>query len=162
MTQTDNFNAYNNVYYYDTVIKGMPEFFINYDAKYAPQDHLLTLDYPILKNYRHLTGIDLIEKYIYCICLEQKFLNSFSEEEVITILDDYEFDYRESVINIASLVLRAQLEKNFLEEVESLSRIRLSKAVWFCLKYQKINDNELYSYLVKYVDEYIVLKKSML
>lgn len=38
-----NFRSFGNRCYEDTIIRGMPEFFVRYDARFRPQDHLLTL-----------------------------------------------------------------------------------------------------------------------
>ena len=42
----ESFKSYRNIAYYDTIIKGMPAFFLHYNPTLNPQDHLLTLDYP--------------------------------------------------------------------------------------------------------------------
>lgn len=69
-----HFLSYENQCLYDTVVKGLPEFFRWYDCKYAPQNTILTLDYPILKDVSKLVGIDKIYDYLCCIQFEQKFL----------------------------------------------------------------------------------------
>lgn len=144
-----NFKDYGNEFYHDTVLKGLPEFFIHYDARFAPQDHLLTLDYPILQNYPKLTGIDLVEKYINCICLEQKYLDSFAEGVVYDLLNSYDYDYREVVDNIALLVLRKQLERDYYEDLRSLNKSRLTKDIWFCLTDNGMKEREIFLYLSK-------------
>lgn len=44
------FDDYNIICLRDTVQKGIPEFLKWYDAKFFPQDTILTLDYPILED----------------------------------------------------------------------------------------------------------------
>ncbi|NLG04860.1 MAG: hypothetical protein GX567_13670 [Clostridia bacterium] len=39
----------------DTFYKGIPAFLLHYDAKNKPQETILTLDYPILKDLHELT-----------------------------------------------------------------------------------------------------------
>lgn len=74
---------------YETFTKGLPEFFRWYDVKFAPQNTIVTLDYPILKDISGLTGIDKIYEFLQCISLEQKFLQKFPEEYVTEILEQY-------------------------------------------------------------------------
>lgn len=44
------FSSYGSCFLEDTVVKGLPEFFRNYDVKFRPQDTILTLDYPVLRD----------------------------------------------------------------------------------------------------------------
>ena len=101
------FSSYGNECLYDTFVKGLPEFFKWYDSHYEPQDTILTLDYPILKDISEYTGIDKIFEYILCVRLEQKFLSRFSEAFVIKILSKYDGQYRQMIDNICEIVLMA-------------------------------------------------------
>ena len=64
------FVYYGNRCLYDTFIKGMPEFFKWYDMRFEPQNTILTLDYPVMKDISGYTGIDKIYEFIVCIRLE--------------------------------------------------------------------------------------------
>lgn len=101
-----NFNWYRNQGYYDTIVKGMPSFFLYYDAKFAPQNHILTLDYPTIQFIGDVQGIDAIELYLRYTEYEQEFLQTFPEEYVGKVLRSYHSDYEELFINVCSLVLR--------------------------------------------------------
>jgi hypothetical protein len=105
-TLLSNFNWYHNQAYYDTFIKGMPSFFLYYDAKFAPQNHILTLDYPTLRFIGEVQGIDAIERFLRYTEYEQEFLRAFPEEYVMKVLELYHKDYEELLINVCSLVLR--------------------------------------------------------
>jgi hypothetical protein len=100
------FKSYRNINYYDTIVKGIPSFFLYYDAKFNPQNHILTLDYFTINHLGDLCGIDVIYEYLSYIHLEQKFLRKFSEEYVIDVLAGFHSDYEELFINICSIVLR--------------------------------------------------------
>lgn len=102
-----HFSSYENDCLYDTLVKGLPEFFKWYDFHYQPQNTILTLDYPILTDLSEYTGIDKIYQYIQCIRLEQKFLNKFPSGYVIKILSKYNAQYREMIDNICEIVLMA-------------------------------------------------------
>lgn len=96
----------------ETFTKGIPEFFRWYDIKFNPQDTILTLDYPVLKDISGLTGIDKIYEFLKCIRLEQKFLQSFPEEYIMGILEKYakrihaDLDVSQDLVeNICEIVL---------------------------------------------------------
>ncbi|WP_333647946.1 DUF6179 domain-containing protein [Lacrimispora sp.] len=101
-----DFNSYGNRCYYDTFAKGLPSFFLYYDPRFTPQDHLLTLDYPVLCPMNSLRGIDAIHVYVKSIGLEQTLLGKFPEEYIFHVLKAYSADYKSLFINIASIVLR--------------------------------------------------------
>lgn len=98
------FSSYGNACLHDDVIKGIPEFFKWYDIKFAPQDTILTLDYPVLKDISGLEGIDKIYVFLKCVRLEQKFLGKFPEEHVIRTLEKYNDSYQDMIENICEIV----------------------------------------------------------
>lgn len=100
------FRDYNNQCLYDTFVKGIPSFFLYYDPRFNPQDHFLTLDYPVLVSMEGLCGIDAMERYVKCIALEQIFLGKLPEEYVEHVLYCYEEDFRELIVNLAGIVIR--------------------------------------------------------
>lgn len=105
-TLLTNFNSYRNQAYYDTIVKGIPAFFLYYDAKFAPQNHILTLDYPTLRYVGEVQGIHAIERYLRYTGYEQGFLQSFPEEYILKTLELHHADYEELLINVCSVVLR--------------------------------------------------------
>lgn len=107
----ERFSSYRNQALYDTMVKGMPAFFQYYDPKFQPQNRILTLDYPTLRNVEDLEGIDAIYQYLLYMQKEQEFLAEFSEEYVEEALLDYHEDYEELCLNIPSVVLRYNAKK---------------------------------------------------
>lgn len=101
-----DFNAFGNENYYDTVTKGIIGFFRYYDARFAPQDTILTMDYPTIRPIVRLNGIDAIEKYIEYISIEQKFMGALPAEYVIQVLTRFQTNYRKQFYNICSIILR--------------------------------------------------------
>ena len=99
------FDAFENRCFYDTVIKGLPEFFKWYDPVFEPQNTILTLDYPVLKDLSPYMGIDRIYEYIRCIELEQRFLRIFPGDHIRDILYRYDNRYRSMIENICEIVL---------------------------------------------------------
>lgn len=99
------FNSYGSQCLYDVFVKGLPEFFRWYDIPFNPQNTILTLDYPILKDVPEDTGIDRIYNFISCIEIEQMFLCHFPEEYVKKILRRYHSEYEELPENICEILL---------------------------------------------------------
>ena len=98
------FCHYENKCLYDTFVKGIPDFFKWYDVQFEPQNTILTLDYPLLKDISEYTGIDKIFEFIKAIGLEQKFLKLFPAGYVINILSKDNRNWQESMDNICEIV----------------------------------------------------------
>lgn len=107
------FNCYENRLLFNTFSKEMPEFFKWYDVRFRPQDTILTLDYPVLRDLSEYTGIDRIYEYILCIGLEQEFLSLFPEAYVNRVLTQNSEDVRDITENLCEIVL-THLAKCFL------------------------------------------------
>lgn len=89
----------------DTFEKGIPEFFVHYDARFDPQNQILTLDYPVLDALEKSCGIDVIYHYINCMGMEQKFLNRLPASYILHVLTAYHPQYEELFINAAGIVM---------------------------------------------------------
>lgn len=101
-----DFQDYGSEFLRDTIVKGIPAFLSRYDAVFAPQETLLTLDYPILKNLDGRTGVDAVLDYVSCIFLEQRFLRRFGLSYVKETLRAYHEDTYMLTENICGVVLR--------------------------------------------------------
>ena len=101
-----DFCAYGNENYQDTVTEGIYAFFRYYDALFAPQETIITMDYPTIRPIIGSSGIDAIESYVKAISLEQQFLHAIPQETVYRILQQYQTDYHKQFYNICSIVLR--------------------------------------------------------
>ncbi len=93
----------------DVLAEGMPEFFQWYDIRFAPQDEILTLDYPVLKDLSGVQGIDKIYEYLKCIYMEQQFLHAFPDAYIREVLGRYDTLYEDMVENICEVVLGSVL-----------------------------------------------------
>ncbi len=148
-----DFNWYGNRALYDTFIEGMPAFFIHYDARFYPQDHILTLDYPILQMSGELCGVDAIYEYLVCIRTEQTFLSGFSPEMVVQMLSQYHPDYRSLFLNLPSVVMKKVTTKMIdLEEcAASYSKAeieaKMHRALELLIKERFADNQELLDYL---------------
>ncbi|MDR2043193.1 MAG: DUF6179 domain-containing protein [Clostridium sp.] len=88
------FSDYHCRNYKDTVLEGLPVFFVKYDPKFNPQSHILSLDYPLLTGNPPLVGIDLIAQYVEGIRTEKQFLDCFPESRVVSLLRKIQAEYK--------------------------------------------------------------------
>ena len=75
-----DFCAYGNENYRVTVEKAIPGFFRYYNAKFAPQETIITMDYPTIRPIADETGINAVAKYVEYISYEQRFLRALPQE----------------------------------------------------------------------------------
>lgn len=101
-----DFCAFGNQNYYNTIVLGMPEFFRYYDARFHPQDHILTLDYPTLLPVEPACGVDAIFQYLTYVSLEQVFFSRFPDGYVPEVLMAYHQEIDLLYCNICNIVLR--------------------------------------------------------
>ncbi|MGN0155374.1 MAG: DUF6179 domain-containing protein [Lachnospiraceae bacterium] len=114
------FSAYGNENYRDTVEKAIPGFFRYYDARFAPQETIITMDYPTLCPVHPLSGIDAMSKYIEYICLEQLFFSRLPEKYIYMVLASYHDTYEMEFFNICSIVLRNILSILMLQKCQDV------------------------------------------
>lgn len=126
------FCHYENKCLYDTFVKGIPEFFKWYDIQFEPQNIILTLDYPLLKDISEYTGIDKIFEFIKSIGLEQKFLKLFPAGYVINILSKDNRNWQESMDNICEIVFTHVIGHIMLGK--SLTVIELKETDYFYMQ----------------------------
>ena len=177
-----DFSSYENECLYDTLVKGMPEFFKWYDCKFNPQDTILTLDYPVLFDVSQHTGIDRIYDYLLCIKWEQQFLKKFPLEMVLSILSGYDKSYKRMIDNLCEIVVLSvslsilsgkglenidfmSEEYQHMQEViqkESLPELRdkLKKVIGVLVREHYNNDKNMMEYLYKAVDNISVRIKA--
>ena len=105
-TMVLNFNSYGNENYYDTVTKALPGFFKLYDIHFAPQESIITMDYPTICPISGVSGIDAVEKYISYISIEQRFLGRLPGDYVLDTLYQFHKNYRKQFYNICRIIYR--------------------------------------------------------
>lgn len=105
-TLCSTFRDYGNRNLRDTFGMALPGFLERYDQKYAPQETIITMDYPVLSKASGVTGILAIEQYLNAIAAEQNFLRRFPEEYVKGILIRFQKDYQSQFFNLGRIVLR--------------------------------------------------------
>lgn len=100
------FCDYGNENLRDTVLEAIPGFFKYYDPVFAPQNTIITMDYPVLNRNIALQGIDAVSAYLDAIELEQLFLGRIRTDIVYSILQEFDEDYKRQFFNISSIVMR--------------------------------------------------------
>lgn len=100
-----DFEDYGLICLHDTVRAGLPEFLQRYDARFCPQDTLLTLDYPVFADLSGLSGVEAVWSYTVCIAREQAFLRHFDRQYVVWLLKQYDRHYEELIENVCAIVL---------------------------------------------------------
>lgn len=101
-----DFCSYGLKCYEDVIYQGMPAFFLHYDARFAPFNTILTLDYPVMWPMEGLCGIDAIEQYLSGVALEQKFLKAFAQDYVKQVLEAYDWNYKEQFFNLCEVLVK--------------------------------------------------------
>lgn len=173
-----NYNDYGNTAYKDTVFHGLPEFFRRYDPQFCPQDHLLTLDYPVLVDLHEFQGGDLIVKYVNCIWLEQQFLAKLPVNHVTKVLSQSPQGYQDLFVNLCAIVVKKILcsmlihqkdwEITFSDreyralgnQIKELGQVALSERLTAFLQFT-INsgfdrNEQLFNYLKNSIDNMVV------
>lgn len=100
----EDFRDYGNRALYDTMVREMPGFFLRYDARFAPQEELLLLDYPVMRPLGELRGIDRVYQYLCSIREEQEYLRTFPEGHVRETCAAYNEDYGELFISLSEIM----------------------------------------------------------
>lgn len=116
------FESYGNIAYQETVEQGISAFFKRYDIRFRPQDHIISLDYPVLCSLENLQGIDRIAEYLACIQIEQKFLQSFPVGYVENTLEQYHTNYQELFLNIPEILMQRILPDMLLKKAPSVEK----------------------------------------
>lgn len=128
----NGFYHYENQCLWDAVVKELPEFFKRYNTRFEPQNTILTIDYPVLKDISTYTGIDKIYEFITSIYCEQKFLNLFPDNYVITILSKYNGQWKESIENVCEEVFISVI--GHLLVGKPLTKIDFDEADYSCIE----------------------------
>ena len=147
------FQFYGNRCCYDTFQKGLPEFFLYYDARFHPMNHILTLDYPVLVSLAPWCGADLMEVYVRSAFLEQSFLKKLPADYIMHVLNAYSGDYGELIINLASIVIRNVLGCRIAGksiDLNGYSPVEMERLKFFI---SGKSSEELEVQLKKYIDE---------
>lgn len=101
-----HFCAYGNENYQMTVTRALPGFFRYYNPQFAPQETIITMDYPTICPVTDACGIHAIATYIEYIYYEQIFMGAFPQDYVYQVLTKFQASYRKQFYNICIIILR--------------------------------------------------------
>lgn len=173
----ENFEDYGCRNYKDTITKGIAGFFYRYDPKFNPQDHILTLDYPTLFMNFNKCGVNLIFEYLTGVEIEKRFLDLFSRQAVVSLLERIQPEYKSIYLdNICYPVLLYAIgcmivdrpvsdleinkedwrEINLYFKDDTIEKIQLKMRNFIHVITDKMADKEAQSYLENISKEYAV------
>lgn len=93
-----------NMAYQATLDDALPGFFNNYDPRFAAQDTIADIDYPLLKDDMKMCGLFYIRRYVLTLSAENHFCEQYESREIKKLLAAYAGTYRvntnEALINI--------------------------------------------------------------
>jgi hypothetical protein len=164
-----------NVYYQDTILKGIDLFFRNYDVLYAAHETPGSIDYPLALPIYDLEGVEYILEYLNRLYIENNFCACFETDNIECLLKKFNDDYKDLPFNIFELVVRNAIgleilgtdimklnittyERACLYEILkplSLEQIqeKITLAINKVLQFHKIEDNKQKAYTTKVVIE---------
>lgn len=90
--------------YQDTLSKGIPTFFDNYDLALKAQELPGEFDYPLFLSIDSTTGLFFVERYLLYLQCEEEFCHLFKSEAIESLLLGYSANYRRLCINIYELL----------------------------------------------------------
>ena len=128
----EGFRDFDNRNLRDTFHRALPGFFRLYDPVFAPQETLITMDYPVLNRDVLLCGIRAVQTYLDGLELAQEFLQLFPEPLAVRTLLRFDPDHRRQFYNLSGVLLRCvmvtALRQEILEDRTASSAACL--AVW--------------------------------
>lgn len=155
-----------NVYYDDTM-RHLGDFFIGYDINHGAHNIPCDIDYwPLYAVPESLKGISYIERYMYSISLENKFLGFFEADRISCLYKSYIPDYREMLFDLCEPVLNnaiglAILFKDIkLLNISESQRMELINMVSSCTVDEiKLMVADAMDYICSAMGEYIYTNK---
>lgn len=95
----------NNYSYNDTIDYGLPPFFKEYEYFYSSHESPGSIDYQLSIGDFNNSGIEYINNYLKILILENNFCNNFNINDINSLLQSYDRNCDELLINIFELVL---------------------------------------------------------
>lgn len=139
----------------DTAVNGIGEFLRRYDARFFPQETLLTLDYPILMDISERSGVDAVLQYMRCIEYEQQILGQFDREYIRSILQRYHQDYRHLFENICQIVMMNILGHIALQKPLAVKGFAEYELQELCRIFTEQTEAETEKYITDYIQNLI-------
>ncbi len=97
------------MFYKSTLVDGLGAFFKLYRPEFSAQEIHITADYLAFLMQKDWKGIDFIERYLYALSCENRFLGCFDTSTVHRLLCGLDENYQQILMNIYEMVLTAAL-----------------------------------------------------
>lgn len=91
--------------YNDTIDHAISEFFTSYDIEFGAHETMASIDYPLCFDQMNTVGIEYIGGYLKKLYVENMFCQKFSNSEISALLNSYDKNYQDLLINIYDLIL---------------------------------------------------------
>lgn len=101
-----DFNHYGNKALCASFTSELRPFFEKYDPIFAPQENVVELSYPLLKDLSSLKGIDKVAEYLRLISEEQTFFRSLPDTYVETAAAAYSDKPEDIKVNLMGVIIR--------------------------------------------------------
>jgi len=105
-----------NQAYEETLTKGLPEFFEEYDVVLKAHEIPGEFDYPLCVPVKDLAGYDYVKEYLNHLCAEEELLRLFPVEKLQAVLQGYSREYAYLSVNVYELVLANVITNLVLEQ----------------------------------------------
>jgi len=94
-----------NYAYDDTILRGIPVFFHDYDYEFSAYDDPGSIDYPLCNDITKKSGIEFISEYLLYLTEENIFCKKFPDANIEKLLRGYSDEYMHVLVNIYELIL---------------------------------------------------------
>ncbi|MBE5961935.1 MAG: hypothetical protein E7256_11255 [Lachnospiraceae bacterium] len=94
-----------NIAFQDTLNKGLPAFFRDYNPEFKAHEDAGSIDYPLANVISDQTGITFLASYLKALKTETMFVRQFDNAVVENLLASYDEEYKDDLFNIYELVL---------------------------------------------------------
>ncbi len=146
---TDGLLRVDNIAYQDTISKGLPKFFHDYNVEFAAHEGAGDIDYPSFVTVTDLLGVEYMEEYLRRLCLENDFLSRFSASDINHLQRAFDREAKHMLINLFELVLINALGCCLLEKEIRKLDISAQEIVWLQEKLSKLSKEEQLEQLQK-------------
>lgn len=132
-----------NLAYRDTLQRGIPLFFQQYDVQFGAHLDGGSIDYPLAAPVIELSGIEAMLEYLTRLQIEADFISNFSPKAIEVLLNGYSAEYEVLLINIFELVMHNALGLNMLNKLCTTLHLTQPDVALLYSKLSQLADNEI-------------------
>lgn len=130
--------------YNETIDKGIPNFFKNYEGLFSAHETVSSMDYPLIIDNMDLCGIHYMKQYLDHLAAENLFCSYFKEDDIISLMDSYgrlyNMNIRNAPINIFEVIINNSIFTTLIGK--NSNDLKLSKSEYVILQNKLLNLQE--------------------